>query len=40
LSFISSVFICFTRSLKPSKMKLGKLFVYPLIKLLETQWTN
>jgi hypothetical protein len=35
LTPISCVFICFIGSLEPSRMRLGKLFAYPLIELLE-----
>ncbi len=36
LSFLLHVLICFIKSLEPSKMRLGRLFTYPLTKLLET----
>jgi hypothetical protein len=35
LNFVLHAFICFIRSFKPSKTKLGKLFAYRLIELLE-----
>jgi len=36
LSFISCAFVCFIRSFELFKMRLGRLFTYPLTKLLET----
>jgi hypothetical protein len=36
LSFVSRVFICFIGSFEPAMMKLGRLFAYPLTKLLKT----
>jgi hypothetical protein len=36
LSLVLSTNVGFLQSLKPSKMKLGKLFAYPLTELLET----
>jgi hypothetical protein len=35
LNFVSHALVCFIRSLKPSKTRLGKLFTYPLTKLSE-----
>ncbi len=40
LRFIFHAFNCFIRSLEPFKTRLGRLFTYPLIELLEIQWTN
>jgi hypothetical protein len=40
LNLISHVLICFVRSFKPSRTRLGRLFAYPLIELPNTQWTN
>jgi hypothetical protein len=37
LSFILCAFVCFIKSLEPSRMRSSKLFTNPLIELLETQ---
>jgi hypothetical protein len=40
LNLVSHAFVCFIRSLKPSRMRLGRFFIYPLTELLEIQQTN
>jgi hypothetical protein len=40
LRHILHAFMCAIGSLKPSKTKSGKLFTYPLTKLLKIRWTN
>ncbi len=37
---VSCALVCFRGSLKPSIMKLGKIFTNPLIKLLEIRWIS
>ncbi len=40
LRFVLRAFICFIRSFKPFKMKLGMLFIYPFTKLFKIQSMN
>jgi len=40
LSLVSHAFVCFIKTLEPSKTRLGGLFAYPLTELPETQRTN
>jgi hypothetical protein len=40
LNIVSCALVHSTRFFKSFKTRLGKLFVYPLIKLLKTQWMN
>jgi hypothetical protein len=40
LRLILHVFICFIGSIKPFRMWLGKLLVYPLPKFFKIRWTN
>ncbi len=40
LSFVLCALICFIGSFEPSKMKLGKLFTYPLTKLFKIRQMN
>jgi len=40
LNIVSHAFICFIRTLEPSRTRLNKLFFYPLIDFFKTQQTN
>jgi hypothetical protein len=40
LNFISHALVCFIRTFKPSRMRLGKLFVYPSTELFEIRQRN
>lgn len=40
LRLVSHAFVCFIGYFELFKMRSNKLFVYPLLKLLEIQWTN
>lgn len=40
LKLVSHAFICFIRTLEPSRTRLNKLFFYPLIDFFKTQQTN
>ncbi len=40
MRIILRAFSCFIKSFEPSKMKFGRLFIYPLTKLLKIQWMN
>ncbi len=40
LNFDLRALICFIGTFKPSRMRLGRLFAYPLTELLKTQWMS
>jgi hypothetical protein len=40
LKFISCAFNCFIKSLKPSRMRLGRFLAYPLSELFKIWWAN